>query len=255
MKIPYQHIEIEQIYSQVFTTPKRAIAICSANSGEGVTSLVIALAQRHLMTGHTILVVDLNLYRPGLKNMLDITDNSQDLGITNNSQDLGITNNSQENSSILSVPQLVTTKQKNQLAISGIKAPLLHEVNIKLRQPGVLEKYIEEWLKNYDSVIIDTSPLNRINAQNIPPERIAAACDGAVLIVLAGQTHEAMICSAVKKLNSTKAQLLGCVINDFKNPSLKTELLREVQRIRKFKWLRNRLTKLITNFQLLNLDV
>ncbi|MFT6926241.1 MAG: protein-tyrosine kinase [Psychromonas sp.] len=43
MRIPYQHIEIEQIYTQIFSDRKRAIAVCSANSGEGVTSLAIAL--------------------------------------------------------------------------------------------------------------------------------------------------------------------------------------------------------------------
>ncbi|MFT6926240.1 MAG: protein-tyrosine kinase [Psychromonas sp.] len=236
MRIPYQHIEIEQIYTQIFSAQKRAIAICSANAGEGVTSLAMALAERNLLAGHTTLVVDLNLYRPALKNLLNIAEVDR------------------QSVSILSVPQLVTAQQ-HQLAVTGVTAPLHREKIIKLRQPGVLEQCIKQWLEHYDSVIIDTSPLNRINAQNIPAERVAAACDGVVLMVLAGQTSEAMVCSAVAKLKTSNAQLLGCVFNDRDNPCLKDELLREVQRIRKFSWLTRPLKKLITNNQLLNLEV
>ncbi|MFT6139431.1 MAG: Mrp family chromosome partitioning ATPase [Psychromonas sp.] len=236
MNIPYQHLEIEQIYTQVFTAPKIAIAICSANAGEGVTSLTMALAERNLLAGHSTLVVDLNLYRPALKNMLSIAK-------------VGL-----KSASILSAPQLVTAQQ-HQLAFTGIVAPLQREKIIKLRQPGVLEQSIKQWLKDYDCVIIDTSPLNRINAQNIPAERVAAACDGAVLMVLAGQTSEAMLCSAVAKLKTSNAQLLGCVFNDRDNPSLKNELLHKVQRISKFSWLTRPLKKMIAHNQLLNLEV
>jgi protein-tyrosine kinase len=72
INIPYQNMEIEQIYAQIFSEPKRSIAICSANAGEGVTSLTLALAERHLLAGHSTLVVDLNLYRPALQSLLNI---------------------------------------------------------------------------------------------------------------------------------------------------------------------------------------
>lgn len=240
--IPYQNMEIEQIYTQVFSETKCAIAICSANPGEGVTSLALALAQRNLLAGRSTLLVDLNLYRPALNNLFNVDEQSGCFPIT-----LGNT--------VLTTPQMVTVKD-DPLIVTGISAPLEREKIIKLRQPGVLEQCIEEWLMEFDSVIIDTSPLNRINAQNIPAERIAAACDGAILVVLAGQTNEAMVSNAVNKLKTSKSQLLGCVFNDRDNPSLKNELLREVQRIdSKCNWLSRLLKKLINNNNFLQLEV
>jgi protein-tyrosine kinase len=247
MNIPYQHMEIEQIYTQLFCKQQRAIAICSANSGEGVTSMAMALAQRNLLGGYATLVVDLNLYRPALKNLLSITDLYR-TEAGDNSLPVTI------NSNLLGAPQLVSVQQ-NRLVITGVTAPRQRENILKLRQPGVLEHCIEQWMLHYDSVIIDTSPLNRVNAHNIPPERVAAACGGAVLMVLAGQTSEAMVSSALKKLTTSDAQLLGCVFNDRDNPSLKNELLREVQRLSKFSWLSRTFKKFLHNNQLLNLDV
>lgn len=242
INIPYQNMEIEKIYTQIFSEQGRAIAICSANSGEGVTSLAFALAQRNLLAGHSTLLVDLNLYRPALQEQLSINEASSNLPCT-------------LSQAILAIPQLVSVSNNN-LTITGISAPSKRENIIKLRQPGVLKQCIGEWLKEYDCVLIDTSPLNRVNAQNIPAEQVAAACDGAILSVLTGQTSEVMISNAVNKLNTSKANILGCVFNDRDNPSLKNELLREVQRFGKIcPWLSRKLTAFIHNNHLLTLDI
>jgi Mrp family chromosome partitioning ATPase len=241
INIPYQNMEIEKIYTQIFSEQGRAIAICSANSGEGVTSLAFALAQRNLLAGHSTLLVDLNLYRPALQEQLNINELSNNLPCT-------------LSQAILATPQLVSVN--NNLTITGITAPSKREHIIKLRQPGVLKQCINEWLKEYDCVLIDTSPLNRVNAQNIPAEQVAAACDGTILSVLTGQTSEVMISNAVNKLNTSKATILGCVFNDRDNPSLKNELLREVQRFgKRFPWLNRKLTTFIHNNHLLTLDI
>jgi len=236
-------MEIEQIYTQLLSDPHVSIAICSAEAGEGVTSIAFALAQRNLLAGHSTLLVDLNLYRPALKSLLDI----ESIPLTNNKQ-LVTTN-------ILSPPQLVCSDQV-MVAVNGIIAPTKREHIMKLRQPGVIEQCINEWLKFYDTVIIDTSPLNRINAQNIPGERVAAACDGALLTVLAGQTTEASINTALSKLDNAKAVLFGSVINDRDNPTLRDELLREVRRMEPlFTWLSHPLKNMINRSRLLTLEV
>ncbi|MFT5879373.1 MAG: protein-tyrosine kinase [Moritella sp.] len=258
MNIPYQNIEIEQIYSQILSEPGTSIAVCAANSGEGVTSIALALAQRNLVAGRSTLVVDLNIYRPAIKSLLDF-DVLLPLGANR-------TGNSAENEAATSAvhsinterlmpPQLVTT-DNNTIALTGVTAPSKREHIMKLRQPGVLEKYVYNWLQQYDNVIIDTSPINRINARNIPPERVAAACDGAILVVLAGHTTEAMLSTAVSKLNTANAQLLGCIFNDHDNPSLKNELIREAERLApRFGWLSKRLKKFLCNNRLLTLEI
>jgi len=251
MNIPYQNMEIEQIYAQIFAVPQRAIAVCAANSGEGVTSIAIALAQRNLLAGYSTLLVDLNLYRPAIKQLLSIDnmyssdEKQQTVTAIQQSEQLGL----------LAAPQLISVG-RNEIVLTGISAPQERNKILKLRQPGTLEKYIAQWKARYDSVIIDTSPLNRINAQNIPAQRVAAACDGALLVVLAGQTDQAMLCSAVNKLKTTDTQLLGCIFNDRDTPSLQSELLRETDRISSFSGrLGSYLKKHIYNNRLLALEL
>lgn len=255
VEIPYQNMEIEQIYTQLLSNPHTSIAICSALEGEGVTSLAFALAQRNLLAGHSTLLVDLNLYRPAIKSLLNIEsthlseEKSTEAGVSlpqKRSLPMG---------EVLAAPQLVSSTDHN-IVVNGIIAPTQRENIMKIRQPGVLEQCIENWLQQYDTVIVDTSPLNRLNAQNIPPERVAAACDGALMVVLAGKTAEAAVVNAVNKLHSTDAQLLACVLNDRDNPTLKSELLRQVERLEpRFMWLSRPLKKIILKSRLLALEV
>jgi len=208
--IPPLNLEIERVYAQLQATAVRSIAITSANAGEGVTSLALALAQRSLLAGNSTLIVDLNLYHPSLKGMLEIDESN--------------------NQTLLNSPQLIGSESQ-EIVVTGITVPTQREVTMKLRQTGVLEQCIAELCNQYDCVIFDTTPINRINANNIPAERVAAACDGTLLTVLAGSTTESMVSNAIKKLNAAGGQLLGCVINDRDNPLLKDELLRETKRL------------------------
>ena len=56
--------EIDTVYSKLLTENKRSIAVISATSGEGVTSMVLALARRILLSGQSVLVVDFNSHKP-----------------------------------------------------------------------------------------------------------------------------------------------------------------------------------------------
>jgi len=235
MNIPAQNMEIEKIYSQLQAENNRVIAICSANQGEGVTSIALALAQRNLLAGQSTLVVDLNLYHPSFNKLLTV-------------------DTTPAKTDSLDLPQLVTT-QKQPIALVGVTSPERRDLILKLRQPGILEQYIIEWQKTFDTIIFDTSPINRVNANNIPAERVAAACDGCLLVVLAGCTTQSMISSAVDKINMASARLLGCIYNDRDNPTLKNELLREIQLLGpRFDWLIRHFKKIINNSRLLTLE-
>ncbi len=247
--IPYQNLEIEQIFYQAFAPGHRAISICAAESGEGVTSLALALAQRQLLAGNSVLLVDLNLYHPSLTPLLEIDDVHP--VISSKPTDAM----EQRYNDLLTMPSL-TMNDHNPIVLTGVTAPTKRESVMKLRKAGVLELCIEKWLTQYDSVIIDTSPLNRMNAHNIPPERVAAACDAAILMVLAGKTPMASLSNALNKLNSAQAHLIGTVINDRDNPSLKDELLRETNRVfSRCNWLHKYISKLLNKNRLLTLEI
>ena len=246
MHIPSQNMEIEQIYSQLLGGGQRAIAITSANPGEGVTSIVLSLAQRNLLAGNTTLVVDLNLYRTSFNRALN-------LGLASSETEL--LKPELLEPELLGQPQLVMA-DRHGIALTGITAPSGRDVIIKLRKPGTLEQCIATWHREYDSVIIDTTPINQINANNIPAERVAAACDGALLVVLAGKTTEAMVSDAVDKLTAANASLLGCIFNDRDNPTLKNELLRETERLQpRFGKVSHLVRRWIKKSHLLSLEV
>lgn len=236
MNIPANSIEIDRIYSLLSSQGVRSVAIASANSGEGVSSIALALAHRSLLAGHSTLLVDLNLYHPSFKHVLNL-------------------NEATPESTLLSRPELLS-QEHSSIVVTGVSAPIQREVAVKLRQPGELEQCIEHWLTSFERIIIDTSPINRVNANNIPPELVAASCDGCIFVVLAGHTTESMVVSATDKLNNASVNVLGSVINDKNNPILKNELIRETRRLRpRFEKLANQLEKWLHNNRLLSLDV
>ncbi|MEZ9524623.1 tyrosine-protein kinase family protein [Enterovibrio norvegicus] len=235
MNIPPLNLEVERIYFQVIRNDYKTLAFASTESGEGVTSLATAIAQRSLLAGKSTLVVDLNLYHPSLESQ----------GMTTVQSERGLLPN----------PELVGVAGEHAY-FTGIIAPSKRETIMELRRPGSLEAYLEEWHKDYDLVIFDTSPMSRLNANNIPPERVAAAADGTIFVVMAGQTTTAMAAESVKKLNDAGAHILGSVINDKNNPSLKVEVLREIGRLKKrLPKLAGKLRKMVLSSHLLSLEI
>ncbi|WP_434354769.1 protein SypD [Parasalinivibrio latis] len=237
MSIPPLNMEIEQVYSQIMRHQYRTLTVTSANAGEGVTSLALALSQRNLLAGHSTLIVDLNLYHPSLENLgLEIHRPNKEL-------------------TLLESPQLVGVPGEN-ITLTGISAPSKRANVMQLRRPEVLEQYIKLWHQDYDLVIFDTSPVSRVNANNIPPERVACASDGTLLVVMSGTTTESAVLAAIKKLNDGGAHLLGTVINDKHSPTLKAELLRELDRFKsKTPKLVSKLKDLIFRNKLLSVDL
>ncbi len=236
MLIPESYEEIERIHTATAAQSIRSLAITAANEGEGVSTLALALARRNLLAGRSTLLVDLNLYHPVCKE--------------HSTSPLQASMRHCWNHPTSSTPD------GGNSALTGVSAPAGRETILRLREPGALETQISLWQQEYDTIIFDTSPLSRRNGDNISAGRVAAACDSCLLLVLAGHTSEAAVESAVQQLESVGAKLLGCVLNDRHNPTLKAELIRETTRLdshlpRLSRWLRSR----IEQIRLLALDV
>lgn len=237
MPIPPDNTEIERIYAQVMASGVRSLAICAANPNEGVSSLALALAQRNLLSGEPTLLVDLNLHKPILKNLLELDEAPQ------------------ADTLLLPQPQLVCGSESS-VVVMGVTAPTQRDAVMRLRKPGALETCIEKFKKDYQMVVFDTTAINRVNAKNIPAETIAAACDACILVVLSGQTTEQMVALASQRLQTANASLIGCVLNDQHTPSIRYELHREIQRLRpNFNTLANWLEKKVAASKLLNTEV
>lgn len=80
-------------------------------------------------------------------------------------------------------------------------SPLLEDVRFR----ELLDKLAEE----YRFVIVDTPPLGSVSDGAL----IASMCDGAVLVIRAGETPKAMIRQSLHEIEQSGCKLLGTVLN------------------------------------------
>lgn len=205
-----QSNEIENVYSKITTLNYRSIAVTSSTSGEGTTSMVLALANRMLLAGHSVLVVDFNTYTPFFHDILSLP-----------------------KANTASIKPALVSDNRERSILNGVCLPNSKSLLLKLRRTGEIEKYIQDWLNEYDYVIFDTTPYDRVNQHNISSSRVASACDAVLLLVLSGSTTHTMVKETVNNLQEAGANMLGCVMNDKLNPTLQNELEREALRLPK----------------------
>lgn len=224
------YLEIDHIYAQTCAKGLRTVAICAANSNEGVSTLACALAERAQKSGCKTLLVDMNYFRPSLD-------------------------------ARFSLPRLAwsgdTVPQATLNDLTGIHViTACAQANMSLRHGDVLAKLIQQWQQDYDCVVFDTSPLNALNRHNLPAELVCSRAQATLMVVRSGVTPEADILAASTKLTNQQANLIGVVMNDIDCPSLSHELRREVMRIERWfprvaRWLR----KSIANNTLVNMTL
>ena len=207
--LPIQNTELENIYLRSLGCGIRSIAVTSSGRGEGVSTLAVALAERHLLARKSVLLVDLNDEAPSHLALLEADDAA---------------------AAASTEPQIVTD-EGGSYALLGIPAPANTRANLAWRNPGFLERFLAEWLAQTDVVIIDAGSFERSPNTLIPAERIVGACEATVLAVMAGVTTETAVRQTCEKIRNAGGSLAGCVLNDRVNPSLKQELLRETDRL------------------------
>ena len=210
---PIHYAELQAVYAQTVVKGHRSIAISSAESGEGVSTLAYALAQRAAAAGRNTLLIDFNLYRPIINELLNVP--RQTWSPEDESGDNAIVRFPEESYAVLA-------------------APIGASAAVPFREQHVLEERLKMWLDEFDCIIADTSPLNNVNARNIPAELVCASCEATVQVVLAGRTAETNIRRAVDRLRDAQANLIGTVLNDKYNPHLADEMIRETKRLDKY---------------------
>ncbi len=219
-QIPIFYAELECVYAQTVARGLRRLAVSAANPGEGVSFLARALARRGAATGLRTLLMDFNSFHPA------------DTARGSWRPDGG------------SVRTAIVPIAAD--GLDFVPASSLASTDLSFRDPHRLRELLKEELADYDLIIADTSAVNRVNGRSVPPGVVAAACDAAVLVILAGVTtgHAARVAAA--SLRESGAELAGVVMNDRDNPMLVNELCREVERLRPFAprladWLERRL--------------
>lgn len=211
--IPTNYAEIDALYRYVVADGVRSLVVTAASSDDGATTLAYALARRASRAGRSVLLVELNLYRPSLDALvgLDRVDWSPD--------DTG------------SVDAAITRFGADGMA--ALPAPAVETVAAAFREVDVLERFVERLSQAYDLIVIDAGPVGVRNARNIPPLSVCRAVGTVLFSVMSRQTSETDAAAAVELVRGEGARILGAVINDRDNPSLGEELEREANRLRR----------------------
>ena len=226
IQIPIQYEEMDALFAATIGAGHRSIAITSSLHDEGVSMLSYALARRIAASGRRSLLVDLNTERPSVTRRLGLE---------------GVGWSPDDGTATSSITELVGTN------MSVLSVPAGTSAIMQLKDARVMSDMIRQWSEQYDNVVLDTSPLARINQSNVLPDLVSGCCDASVLMVLAGHTPETKVAESIVRLVKSGANVIGTVLNDRYCPTLASELSREAARLER--WLPALVKKLQEKFR------
>jgi len=234
--IKSEFTEIDRVYSKLRAAEARCVAVCAANTGEGVSTIVAALAQRAVRAGRRVLVVDLASHAPVQQSILpDETINLSWSGLVDLAQDQG--------------------EGRQPSGVWLLPAPPVSDVP-RLRDPAALAVVAQLARRAFDLVIFDCVPLLSTNTNNVPAESLASVADATLFVVHAANTPGHVVSAAVEILERRNVTLFGAILNDRDNPNLAAELIRETHRFdRILPGLMRRLRKTFQGSSFLNAEV
>ena len=184
------------------TRPLKTILVTSAQPEEGKTTVSINLAFTMMLANKKALIIDTDLRKPRLhqilklENMLgfaDILNGSQD--VKNVIQSVNVTNDTPERNQILSV---ITSGRVSRNSFNTMGSPKLRDA-------------IEHLRNDYDIVLLDSSPVLSVSDSLL----LAPLVDGVILILNTGVVTEKDAKSAKERLEQAGGHILGVVMNRF----------------------------------------
>jgi len=176
--------------------PPRVVAFTSALPGEGKTTNAVNLALSLAHRGSKVLLVDGDLRRGIVHSLFEAP---REPGLTNVLW------------GSVSFEQARRTLEIGQSArLDYLTTGTLPPNPTSLVESAIMRTLLDGWREQYDSVIIDTPPVNVITDAAL----LGASADGVVLVARAGVTHAAALGYALEQLRRVQAQVLGVVLSD-----------------------------------------
>jgi polysaccharide biosynthesis transport protein len=182
-------------------TPIRSIVVSSSLPDEGKTTIAIQLAQAAAAMGQRVLLVNADLRKPSLQNLVD----------RHNRTDLihGLTDIIAGNSKLMDTVQLLPGEENLYILLSG---------SISLDPTNILSsKRMKDLMKtcerNFDLVIYDTVPLNFADSLLLIPHT-----DGLLMVSRLGRVHREVLRQSIETLAVSKVNVLGLVVNMVADP-------------------------------------
>ncbi len=173
--------------------PIRSLAVCSAASGDGKSTVALHLAQTAAAMGQRVLLVDANLRLPELHTKLGLP-NQKGL--------------SDLLSKKLAPNELIQRSQAaDNLFVLTSGQPLPNST--RLLASTQMQYLMEEFQATFDLVIYDTSDLVEFMDANF----LAAHTDGILMVVAVSKTSRSVVKQVIDQLNTFRLPTLGVVAN------------------------------------------
>jgi polysaccharide biosynthesis transport protein len=184
-------------------TRPRVLAITSSTPLEGKSTVTAQLALAAAHDGESVVVVEADLRRPGLRHTI--------LGAPPEPSRAGLTNYL---AGTHELPAVVTEHAE----VAGLSViwpgPLPPNPTRLLGSPR-LRRLIEELQQRFDRVLIDTSPISVGADASI----VLGNADGVLFVVDVGRTSRSRVRAGLAQLETSRAALLGVVVNRSGRPS------------------------------------
>jgi capsular exopolysaccharide synthesis family protein len=190
----------------------RVLAVTSAQSLEGKSTVVSNLALAMAETNRRVLLIDADLRRPRLHRIYRLANTS------------GLSELLRGSAAFDTCPLEMLAQPSNvpglHVLTAGGKPPDTTEIppSTTLLSSLRLAELLERFRQEYDLVLIDTPPvLNAVDAR-----LIGRICDGVVLVVRAGKTSRDAALTVRKRLSDDGIRIVGTVLNNW-NPDSANE--------------------------------
>jgi succinoglycan biosynthesis transport protein ExoP len=180
--------------------PIRSIAIVSSIASEGKTTAAVNLAQAAATMDQRVLLVDGDLRRPQVH---------AKLGILNRE---GLSNVLATDLPAKDAIQRSPIEENLFILTAGSLPP----DPIRLLSSKKMQKLMQQWLEEYDLVILDTPPLSNV----VDARVLAGYTDGVALVVSIKQTNRNTIMQTITELKTSGIHVLGTIANGVKPRSL-----------------------------------
>jgi capsular exopolysaccharide synthesis family protein len=173
--------------------PLRTVLITSASSGEGKTTTVVNLAKVFATTGQNVVVVDCDLRRPRLHEVLECSNR------------IGFTSLLLDEVTLDGALQPVPGHERLMLVASGHLSPNPSEL-LSSKQAA---QVFFDLQSRFDVVLIDCPPVLPVTDATL----LSAWVDATVLVASADQTSRKQLKSTIDVLRQVDAPLKGTVLN------------------------------------------
>jgi len=181
-----------QLMTQWFGESNKALAVVSANAGEGSSNLTANLAILCSQLGRRTLLIDANLRDPRQQELFKLAEKRGLSDILAARQDMSLV------SSIEAFPNLSVLG-------AGTLAPNPQE----LLNRAMFANFMNEATAKFDVVLVDTSP----TTTSADSQSVVAICKGALVVSRLNSTRHADLYDINSMVRVTGARVIGAVVN------------------------------------------